>query len=150
MMGYGSMFVRSGRAWRVPAVLAALLMGAGCSFTSGPDDKPTSARVRIEGTGPALQLIVSTDFFEQVNLDTGERTPVTNRADTLALALPFDQTFDLGTSGSVYVKLNNPIVATATVRMRVNLDQGQSYDQSATLSDNAALIYYFTFDDYSR
>ena len=72
-----------------------------------------------------------------------------NRADTLHPALPFDQTFDLGTGGSVYVKLNNPVVATATVRLRVDLNEGQSYDQAATLSDQAALVYYFIFDNYS-
>ena len=149
MIGYGSRWVRSHRAVRATSVLSALLMAVGCRLSSGPDNVPTSARVRIEGTGPDLELIVSTDFFEQVNLDTGERTVVVNRADTLRPALPFDQTFDMGNGGSVYVKLNNPVVATATVRLRVELNEGQSYDQAATLSDQAALVYYFIFDNYS-
>jgi len=148
MIGYGFRWVWSNRAVRAASVLSALMMAAGCRLSSGPDNVPTSARVRVEGTGPDLELIISTDFFEQVNLSTGERTAVVNRADTLRPNLPFDQTFDLGNGGSVYVKLNNPVVETATVRLRVDLNEGQSYDQAATLSDQAALIYYFIFDNY--
>ena len=141
-----------GRVTRVTLRLSwgiAVLSAAGCSLTSGPTDKPTEARVQVEGTSPhPLQLITSTDFFEQVNLTTGDRYAIVNRADTVEFTPPYDHTFDLGSEGSFYVKLNNPLVPTASVRMRVNLDGGQSYDQSATLSDNAALIYYFIFTEY--
>ncbi|MDP2958170.1 MAG: hypothetical protein Q8N53_17210 [Longimicrobiales bacterium] len=113
-------------------------------------DKAGSARVRVEGTSPhALTLIIATDFHEQFNPLTNETTAIPNRADTTLITLPYDRTVDLKNFGSVYVELRNYKVPVASVRMRVDLDNGEEYDQEATLSDNAALIYYYLFSDFS-
>ena len=122
---------------------------AGCSLRTGPTDKPTTAEVRVEGTTPnELLLITSTDFFEQLNTATMERIPVLITSDTVSITLPYAATIDMGPLSSVYVELYQPEVETASVRMRVDLDNGEGYDQSATLSDKAALIYYFLFDEF--
>jgi hypothetical protein len=47
------------------------------------------------------------------------------------------------------VELRNFEVAAATVHLRVELDNGEGDDRTATLSDNAALVYYFIYTDYS-
>lgn len=138
------------RGVRALVLLAAALFSA-CSSSAGPDESPTSARVRIEGTSPhPLQLITSTEFYEQLNPLSGEIRPVLTKADTAALQLPYDGRMDLGTNGLVYVEVRNAEVATASIRMRVDLDNGESFDQSVTLSDDAALIYYFVFNNWSR
>jgi hypothetical protein len=122
---------------------------AGCSFSSGPDNKPSTAEIRIEGTSPnTLKLITSTDFYEQLNTGTGEYTPILVTSDTLEIELPYNATMGMGPLSSIYVELLQPEVATASVRMRVDLDNGEGYDQSATLADQAALIYYFIFTEY--
>lgn len=137
------------RPLRVTASGMFVAVVAGCSFSSGPDSKPSTAEIRIEGTSPnTLKLITSTDFYEQLNTGTGEYTPILVTSDTLEIELPYNATMGMGPLASIYVELLQPEVATASVRMRVDLDNGEGYDQSATLSDRAALIYYFIFTEY--
>ncbi|MBM4372799.1 MAG: hypothetical protein FJ098_14190 [Deltaproteobacteria bacterium] len=104
----------------------------------------------MEGTSPhQLTLITTKELYEQYNPLTGEVNPVPVDADTALITLPFDRTLDIASTGSVYVELRNYQVATASVRLRVELDNGQGDDRTATLSDNAALVYYYLFSDYS-
>jgi hypothetical protein len=134
---------------RAAGVLALLIVSA-CSLGTDADDMPTSVRVRVEGTSPhQLTLITAKDLYEQYNLGTGEVNPVTVTSDTVLISLPFDQTMDISSTGSIYVELRNYEVAAATVRLRVELDNGEGNDRTATLSDNAALVYYFIYTDYS-
>ena len=132
---------------RAPSLVTLLLSSLGaCTIGIGPDDRPSSARVRVEGSAPDdLRLITSTVFFEQINLETLERYAVLETADTSVLALPFDDTIDISALGSVYVELLYEPTSTAAVRLRVDLDNGESFDRSATLSTNAQLIYYWVW-----
>jgi hypothetical protein len=117
---------------------------AACNLGTNLDDIPTTARVRVAGAAPdEIKLIVSTDFFEQLNLETLERRAVLQTSDTLTLTLPYDQTWDLTELASVYVELLYEPTSTASVTMRVNLDNGESYEQAATMSTGAQLIYYW-------
>lgn len=122
------------------------LLSMGCGLTDS-DVKPTSARVRAEGTAPGqLQLVVSTDFFEDVNDITFEVFQVIESADTFFIDLPHDETLPLTDLGSVIVALTNHDTVPAQVRLRVDLDSGQDpYDQSATMSEGGTLRYVFSF-----
>ena len=139
-----------GRAATAAALAFALMTGGACSLTSSPDSKPTTAEITIEGTTPnPLKLITSTDFFEQLNTDTGVLTPILVTSDTVLVTPPYNKTLSLGAFASVYVELLQPEVETATVYMKVDLDNGEGYEQNATLADGAQLIYYFVFTTYS-
>lgn len=130
----------------VLAAAAALLAGA-CSSGTQPDEKPTQAVIRVEGTTPgALRLVVSTDFYERVHPTTGEIIQVLNSSDTLTVSgLPYRHAAPLGSLGSVYVSLSNAAVESAAVRLRVELDNGRGYDQSATMSEGGTLTYVYVF-----
>lgn len=149
MKGYqfGSRFGRVAAA----ATLAVALFGVGsCSLGTEPDSKPTSAKVNIEGTFPnPLTLVTSIDFYEQLNTETGVLTPILITSDTVLITSPYEDTIAMGALGSVYVELYQPEVETATVHMKVSLDNGEGYEQNATLADKAQLIYYFVFTNYS-
>ncbi len=134
---------RSPRPRRSSWIPAALVLAA-CSTGLDADDVPTTARVRVDGAAPdELTLVVSTNFFEQINLETLERSAVLQEADTLALSLPYDAYWPLNDLASVYVELLYVPTSTASVTLRVNLDNGEAFEQAATLSDNARLIYYW-------
>lgn len=137
-----------GSRWIRPLKLLAVLALGGCSLITTGDEPPTTARVRVEGTAPQpMVMIRSTNFFEQLNLDTGERRAILSTADTVEIDLPFDETFATGVDGSVYVEVLYRDLDPASIRMRVDLRPGdESFEQSATMSDNARLIYYFIFD----
>ena len=94
-------------------------------------------------------LILSTDFFEQLNTSSGVYTPILISSDTVLVTPPYNKTVNIAALGSIYVELYQPEVATATVHMKVDLDNGEGYEQNATLSDKAQLIYYFIFTNYS-
>ena len=135
----------------VAGALAFSLMVAGaCSLSTAPDEKPTKAVIEIDGSSPnPLKLIISTDFYEQFNTSTGAYTPILVSSDTVLITPPYDKTVAIGYSGSIYVELLQPELATATVHMKVDLDNGEGYEQNATLSDRAQLIYYFVFTSYT-
>ena len=57
-------------AFGVTLAFSLMLVGA-CSLSTAPDNKPTRAVIEIDGTSPnALTLVISTDFFEQLNTGT--------------------------------------------------------------------------------
>jgi len=122
------------------------LMGA-CSSGTQPDLKPTSARIRADGTAPGqLKLVVSTDFYEAQDDVTFEVYQVFESADTSYIDLPYDEVVPLSSLGSVVVQLGNDDIAPAQVRLRVDLDSGQDpYDRSATMSEGGRLRYVFVF-----
>lgn len=126
------------------AFMIALVTGA-CSSGTSPEEKPTQARIQVEGTAPApLRLVVSTDFFE--TFVEGEVVQVIRQADTSFIDPPFDQTVPLTDLGSVLVELTNLEVEPAQVELRVDLDSGQDpYRQSATMSEGGTLRYVFVF-----
>ncbi len=138
----------SGRAF-LYALTALMVVGASAACSSGtqPEEKPTQARIRVEGSAPGpLQLVVSTNFFEVVDQFTGEIRQILNTADTTAIGtLPYDGTVQLTSLGSVYVSVANEDAAAANVRLRVDLDERQAYDRSATMSEGGALIFAFVF-----
>ena len=120
---------------------------AACSSGTEPDSKPTEARIRVEGTSTVpLQLLTSLDFFETVDPISGEIRQILNTADTVFVdALPYDATVPLTSLGSIYVELANLEDTPANVRLQVDLDNGQGYDRSATMSEGGALVYAYVF-----
>lgn len=140
---------RSGMTWSTRLLVLAVALQAplGCSLLTEGEERPTSARLRVEGTSAnPLQVITSTNFVEQLNLSTGERTVLLNRSDTVSIELPYDTTVATAADGSIYFELVNPEIDVASIRMRVDLDPGdQFFDQSATMSD-ASLTYYFVLN----
>ena len=133
---------------RVAAVTTAFMIVVGtaaCSSGTSPDEKPTQARIEVEGTAPGpLELVVSTDFYEDVQ--DGQVIQVKNSADTSFVSLPFDNTVFLTDLGSVLVELTNHADETAQVQMRITLDNGaQPYQRSATMSEGGSLRYVYVF-----
>lgn len=120
---------------------------AACGSPSEPEEKPSTAQIRVEGTTPVpLQLVVSTDFFQVQDAVTLQISEVVESADTTFITLPYEDVVDLGVGGSVLVGLTNHDTIPANVRLRVNLDTGQNpYDQAATMSEGGTLRYVFLF-----
>lgn len=136
------------RAWgRGAGALLLSTLAMACVNTTAPEERPTSARVRVEGTAPGqLQLVVSTDFFQVQDALTLEVRDVIESADTTFIDLPYESTVDLGVVGSVLVDLANPDSIPANVRLRVDLNTGENpYDRSATMSLGGALRYVYLF-----
>lgn len=133
----------------LPVALALAVLGLGaCSSDNEPDTKPTEAHIRVEGTAPgALELVVSTDFFEDVDDMTGEVFQVFNESDTTSLeTLPHTRVVQLTDLGSIVVELTNHLEEPAQVRLRVELDSNQEpFDRTATMSEGGTLRYVFVF-----
>jgi hypothetical protein len=134
----------------VAALASSLIVAGACSLGTTPGNQPTRAEITIDGTTPnPLKLIISTDFFEQLNTSSGALTPILVKSDTVLITPPYSNTVDISTFGSIYVELLQPEVETASVHMKVDLDNGEGYEQNATLADRAQLIYYYIFTQYS-
>ena len=128
----------------VSAGLLSAILVAGCGLDAGPDEKATQAEIRVEGEAPnPLLLITSRDFIEQFNTETLQYGALLLESDTLEVTLPFSATVPLDAFGSIYVELHQPAETTASVHIWVDLDNGEGYEQQATLTDRASLIYYF-------
>jgi len=128
----------------------ALVVASACSLGTEAGDKPSSVRVRVEGTSShQLTLVTAEDFYDYYDLATDRHIAVAAASDTTLITLPYDQTLDISRTGSVYVELRNVSVDSATVRFRVELNNGQRYDRTATLADSSALVYYYVYTEYS-
>ncbi len=124
----------------------AAVSASACAVSTGPHKRPTNAHIVVEGTAPVpLELVISTDFTESVDPITFQIVQHFNSADTFDIQLPHDHTVDLSALGDIVVRLKNPVVDVASVRLRISLDNGQAYDQSATLSDGAELVYVYVY-----
>jgi len=127
------------------AALLVLLGAAACSSGTEVEERPTEARIRVTGTTPVpLQLVVSTDFSEFVG-EEGQILQRINSADTTFISPPYDETVLLTSLGSIVVALTNHDVEPAQVELRVNLDNGEDFRQSAAMSEGGTLRYVFVF-----
>lgn len=120
------------------------VLGA-CSL--GTDsDIPTSARISVTGTGTSpLQLIVSTNFFEQIIGEGTEIEAVLIEADTLSIDIPYEATTMLNELGSVLYRLVQPDSVPSVVTMQVFVNDELEYTQDASISQGGSLEYRHIF-----
>lgn len=125
-------------------MLFALAM-SGCDSLLGSDQAAfaNEARIIVEGTSAVpLRLITSTNFNAIRDPDTGDLVATDVVGDTASLtSLPFDRVFRVRGADRFLVRLINPdISVTATVHLRIHLDDRLVYNQRATMRD-ASLQY---------
>ena len=128
----------------------AALVGAvsSCSSGTGPD-APTEARIAVDGDDlENLQLVVSRDFFQVFDPESGAITEVINQADTIAIEGPYDQVLPLTTSGGIIVELMNSDPEAKAVQLRVWIDGDPEFNQSVTLSAGALIRFIFVFNGF--
>ena len=116
------------------------LVAAGCnSILDTSQDYADNATVEVTGTSAVPLLVVSsTDWVYVVNSETGAVGVSTNKADTVSLQLPISRTVSIKDRFRIFFSVANPdSVNTATIRMRVRLDNELVYDQSATMRGGA-------------
>lgn len=130
------------------AVLAGVLPSlAGCSsILDTSRDIADAARVVVDGSSPVrLTLVTSTEYVGARDPDTGSFDITLLSSDTAAVDVPIDRSFSLDQNGRFLVRLIHPdLQSTASVRMRVFLDEELVYDVSADMSD-AYLEYVFVY-----
>lgn len=132
------------RASAAALVLATFTLSA-CNSILGSNQAAFAyeARVIVEGSsGVPLRLLTSTNFFASRDMDTGELLASQIVGDTATLnTLPFNRTFNIRGSDRFLVRLINPDAdSTATVHLRIHLDDREVYNQRATMR-NASLQY---------
>ncbi|HEX6939847.1 MAG TPA: hypothetical protein VF158_10585 [Longimicrobiales bacterium] len=139
------------RGWRAAptraAVLILTLFSAGCNTIEDPTEHyAQNARIEVTGTSPVpLLLVSSTQWAYKIDPATGERVLEIASADTTTIELPAEKTVGLAPTYRILFRVINPDTAeTATVRMRVHLDEELVYDVEGTLRD-ASLEYMFQY-----
>jgi hypothetical protein len=115
------------------------------SLLDTSQDYADVAYVRVTGTSSVpLKLVLSNNFVRNIN-DQGQTTVSLVTADTQIVTLPIDAWMPLGNNLRILARLINADTAvTATIHMRVFLDDEEVYNQQATMRD-ASLEYYFTY-----
>lgn len=132
------------RALATVAFLA--LATTACSLSTGPTNQPTVAHIIVTGTASeSLELMVSTNFYETQDPTTGAINQVFNTSDTKQIDVPYDARVQLTDQGSIAVHLKNTSSTDVTVRLQVGLDNGQGYDNTATLAQGKELSYVFVY-----
>jgi hypothetical protein len=123
------------------------LLASACSWVlDTTQDYAENANLEVTGTSPVpLQVVSSTNWVYITNPDNGERIVSTTSADTVSLQLPVNRVVPLTNSFRIYFKvINGDINQTASIRMRVRLDNKLVYDQAANMRD-ASLDYSFAY-----
>lgn len=128
-----------------PAVVL-LLAATACISGTSLDDRPTEARVQVEGTasGP-LRLVVSTDFHEE-RTASGEVARIIDVADTSQITVPFEATILLGDLGGIIVEVSNTGSESAQLALRVQLNRGHGEDvQEGSVPAGGMMRYFFLY-----
>jgi hypothetical protein len=136
---------RSRIAWLSLPILT-LLTAACSSLLDSTQDYADNATIEVTGTSPVpLLLVSSTNWVYVPDPVTGEPIVSTTTADTVSLQLPINRTVALTNSYRIFFQLiNRDSAQTASVRMRVRLDDKMVYDQAANMR-NASLEFSFAY-----
>ena len=145
--------VKASNSWRrlqqllFIAVIVSIAAACGDLFGSDQAAFARTARVIVanEASTP-LVLVTSTKFVIRTDPVTGAQEVVfTGPADTTRFsAANFDQSYDIFGADRFLARLINPdSVVTATVTLRVRLDEREVYSQRATMRD--AYLQYTNF-----
>lgn len=126
----------------VVAALAVVLLTAACGI-SPPNREQARALVEADDPDADVQVVTSTDFAviggsqDPTNPQGASVQLVT--ADTAVQNLPFERTFDIRTTGRVFVRAQTPEAATdtpsVTVTIRVFVDGEQRNSVQGDLAD---------------
>ncbi|HEX7118868.1 MAG TPA: hypothetical protein VF212_08780 [Longimicrobiales bacterium] len=138
-----------GRRVAVPGAAAFILtlFAAACNTISDPTEHyAENAHIELTGTSPVpLVLVTSTVWGQKVDEETGDLVTELMQADTAEVELPFERTVALAPTYRILFRVINPDTAeSASIRMRVHLDDELVYDQPGTLL-NASLEYSFAY-----
>jgi hypothetical protein len=127
------------------AVILAASTAACGSLLDTTQDYAELAHIRVTGSSAVpLTLVLSNDFTATADNEGGTTIAVIS-ADTQVVQLPIDATYPLGSRLRILARLVNPdTVVTATIHMRVFLDDQEVYSQQADMLD-ASLEYYFRY-----
>lgn len=124
------------------AVLAVSLPAAGCDAFGPRHDTIT---VEVEATeGATVRLITSHDFIVAYSIELEQELFQLNEADTMWVAVPYEEDFDITGTGRFYVRAAEAEVPEATVTLRVLLDGEPAYQHSAVLIGEGIQYYYRT------
>jgi hypothetical protein len=123
------------------------LPAAACDSFLGTDQAAfaAEARVLLDGTSPVpVLLITSTNFLAQRDFETGQIVTQLLAADTVVLTtsdFDVDETYDIFGADRFLVRVANPDDdETASIHLRVMLDDREVFNQRATMRD-ASLEY---------
>ena len=136
---------RSRIAWVALSILTLLTVSCS-SILDTSEDYADNAIIEVTGTSPVPLLLVSSTNWAYVNdPQTGESTVAMNDSDTVSLQLPINRSVPITNSYRIFFALINPdSTQTASIRMRVRLDDQLVYDQAATMRD-ASLEFSFAY-----
>jgi hypothetical protein len=128
------------------ATLILAAAAAACeSILDTTEDLADNARVFVTGSSPVLlELVLSNDFTAVENAE-GNFDVTMAESDTFRVTPPYERAHPIGQTGRIFVRLTQPdSTVTASVRLRVQLDDREVYDRQATLR-NASLEYLFVY-----
>jgi hypothetical protein len=134
------------RARRLALPILTLLAGACSSVLDSTQDYADIATLEVTGSSPVPLIVVSSTNWQYVtNQETGAQSVATNQADSVSLDLPINRTVSITDSYRIFFQvINRDINQTASIRMRVLLDDRLVFDQAATMRD-ASLEYSFAY-----
>lgn len=135
---------RGPAALSVPAGLlaAVVLLTAACGLTR-PQREEARALVETDATDAQVQIVTSTEFAvsggSQDPTDPSGASVQFVSSDTAVQTLPFERTFDIRTTGRLFVRAQTPEAATDTpsvqVTIRVFVDGEQRNSVQGDLAD---------------
>ena len=134
------------RSRRLALPILTLLASACSSVLDTSQDYADNATLEVTGTSAVpLQVVSSTNWNYVTSQETGEQIVQLTSADTASLQLPINRTVPITNSFRIYFKVTNgDINQTASIRMRVLLDNKVVFDQAATMRD-ASLDFSFAY-----
>lgn len=129
--------------WPGPVALCLLVFATGCDWLIGTP-APQTARVAVGGdAGVQVTLLASTEFLASPVQGVDSTRVELLAADTLQRTVPFDTIYDISEVQRVFVRVLGADSPEASLRLQVQVDGEEKYDQTGTLPERTLQFLYF-------
>ena len=122
--GSSTLAVERRRRGSLAVALIGVLLVTGCGLTR-PDREEARAVIESDNTSADVQIVTSTEFVVSGGSQDPTDPPGSSvqlvASDTAVQTLPFDRTFDIRTTGRLFVEARTPEAATDTPSVNVTI-----------------------------
>lgn len=133
---------------RFVVLFALLATGTACDIFDTPTP-PTTSRIAVTAEGDReVEIVTSTNFFTQIDVDSGDQIVTFVESDTVNAAGTYEQSYSIGSAQRFVVRVSSPdaIEDSHTVTLEAFIDDDSRYDTTRDLEGEDFLQFLFVFN----
>jgi len=120
-----------------------LLLAVGCDHISGPGSDPESARANVTSDVEELSVtVVTSTRFDAVRQSDGGASVSLLDSDTAVATLPYDESFDIRSTGRFFVTVGAADTTGVPVTLRAYVDGTERFRRTVAVGEEPLTFIY--------